>query len=197
MLTNEPNPNAVDRRVRRLDRRAAPPELVKLANVPEPYGDVVERELSDMHITTHADVLRYAHQEIDQLRAALAAKAAECEQLKVWEREVTDQLVCCHIYHAERHKIARCAVNELIDWNCKVALDPRVSSDAAALVDQSARELAEAQRRVAELERVLKPYVNSCRKCNGVGSFFVPGEGRDPCPVCYDARKALATKDAK
>jgi hypothetical protein len=87
----------------------------------------------------------------------LAAAQADAERyrwLREWENEVVTHLICCHIFHEERHKIARCAVNELLGWTAKVAVDPRVSSDAAALIasaEQRRDKLAEALKEILEV----------------------------------------------
>lgn len=47
---------------------------------------------------------------------------------------VIDELVCCHIYSKEHDSNPRKAIQDIIKWNCDVALDPAVSSDAQSLV---------------------------------------------------------------
>lgn len=47
---------------------------------------------------------------------------------------VVDELVCCHIYSKEYDSNPRKAIQDIIRWNCDVALDPTISSDAQSLV---------------------------------------------------------------
>lgn len=52
---------------------------------------------------------------------------------------VIDELVCCHIYSKDHDSNPRKAIQDIIKWNCDVALDPAVSSDAQALIDRGAK----------------------------------------------------------
>jgi hypothetical protein len=54
-----------------------------------------------------------------------------------WRDAVTDALVVSHIYRAEHDSDPRKAINDLLCWEAKIALDPAVSKDAAALVEQT------------------------------------------------------------
>lgn len=47
---------------------------------------------------------------------------------------VIDELVVCGIYSKEHDSNPRKAIQDIIKWNCDVALDPAVSSDAQALM---------------------------------------------------------------
>ena len=53
-----------------------------------------------------------------------------------WKEAVIDELVVAHILTVEHETNPRMAVKAAINWNCEVALDPQVSSDAQALIDQ-------------------------------------------------------------
>jgi len=53
---------------------------------------------------------------------------------KKWKDAVIDQLVILHIYRKEHDADPRLAVKDAIDCHVQIALDPQVSSDAAALV---------------------------------------------------------------
>lgn len=55
---------------------------------------------------------------------------------------VLDQLVVCGIYSKAHDYDAVKAVNDLVSWNVQVALDPRVSSDAAKLQNEAYRKAA-------------------------------------------------------
>lgn len=50
---------------------------------------------------------------------------------------VLDQLVVCGIYNKAHESDAIKAVNDLINWNVQVALDPAVSSDAVKLQNEA------------------------------------------------------------
>lgn len=53
-----------------------------------------------------------------------------------WKEAVINELVVCHILTEEHERNPRKAIKDAISWNCEVALDPQVSSDAQALVDR-------------------------------------------------------------
>lgn len=57
-----------------------------------------------------------------------------------WKDAVIDELVIAHIYRAEHDSDPRKAVRDAIQWNVYVALDPRVSSEAQALIDRGREE---------------------------------------------------------
>ena len=64
--------------------------------------------------------------EIERLRAALAAEPHD------WREAVDDML---SVQHEVASHNPRESINRLINWHVAVALDPLVSSDAAALVE--------------------------------------------------------------
>ena len=72
-----------------------------------------------------------------------AAVLAVAEALSNWKERVIDQLVICHILSAEHEADPVKALNDLISWHVQVALDPLVSSDAAALVAAGAADMRE------------------------------------------------------
>lgn len=53
-----------------------------------------------------------------------------------WREAMIDELVVCHIYSAKHDDDPKQALHDAITWNVTVALDPAVSSDAAALVEK-------------------------------------------------------------
>jgi len=65
------------------------------------------------------------------LAAQVRRQHAEIERLKAWRDTVDDMLTVCHMVASDD---PRESINRLINWHCSVALDPAVSSDAAALV---------------------------------------------------------------
>lgn len=66
-----------------------------------------------------------------------------------WRNTVIEQLIVTHIYQKEHDVNPTKALNDLINWHVSVALDPKVSSDAAALVEKG----AERERTLQELTR--------------------------------------------
>ena len=83
------------------------------------------------------------YQAIDAIRAELA-------QDNPWRDAIDAELICCHIGTVESFPTAKYALNELINWYVKVALDPEVSSAAKALVDRGAAAVSAALRTVVE-----------------------------------------------
>ena len=69
-------------------------------------------------------------------RSALASQAekhaAELAKLRQW-RDVADDILT--VYHEVASDDPRESIDRLISWHVQVALDPAVSSDAAALVE--------------------------------------------------------------
>ena len=55
-----------------------------------------------------------------------------------WEHAIIDGLVVAHVYRKEHDTNPSMALNDLISWHVRVALDPTVSSDAQALVESGA-----------------------------------------------------------
>lgn len=66
---------------------------------------------------------------------------------KEWREAVLNELIVAHIYTKEHDTNPRKAIQDAITWNCQVALDPAVSSDAQKLIAaaQEARQRAEAR----------------------------------------------------
>lgn len=61
------------------------------------------------------------------------------EALNPWKAALINELITCHIYTKEHDTNPRKALQDAINWNVQVALDPTVSSDAAALVESGLR----------------------------------------------------------
>ena len=78
------------------------------------------------------------------VRAVLAAKDAEIAGLRAWRETVIDGLVVAHIYQAKHDAEPKQALHDLICWEVMVALDPRVSSDAEALIQRGRDQAAPA-----------------------------------------------------
>lgn len=58
----------------------------------------------------------------------------ELSAAHAWKEAVIDELIVDHIYTKEHETNPRKAIQDAITWNCQVALDPAVSSDARALI---------------------------------------------------------------
>lgn len=78
--------------------------------------------------------------------------AAAREELAQWREAVLNELIVAHIYTKEHDTDQKKAIQDAITWNCQVALDPAVSSDARALIAQEREraERAEARAEAAE-----------------------------------------------
>lgn len=91
---------------------------------------------------SHAELLRLhiQHQsELELLRSKLALVLRENRRLSDVAKAVDHELVTMGST-LESYPDARKAVAALIDWHCRVAVDPAVSSDARALIEQVRRE---------------------------------------------------------
>lgn len=74
----------------------------------------------------------------------LGVKLAAAEE---WREAVLNELIVAHIYTREHDANPRKAVQDAITWNCQVALDPAVSSDARALIAQERERAERAEKR--------------------------------------------------
>ena len=86
---------------------------------------------------------------------------AVCE-LSAWKDAVENELIVCHILNAS-HKDPRKAISDIIQWNVDVALDPAVSSVAAAWVDEIAA-LKEENARLLAANRDCMDHFNALKK---------------------------------
>ena len=96
------------------------------------------------------------------LREANHALALE---LHKWREAVINELVTAHIYTSEHDANPRKAVQDAITWNCQVATDPLVSSDAAGLVARGLEEAVQAcQEEGLRIDAGWKSCVEAIRK---------------------------------
>lgn len=93
----------------------------------ESFADAVRQGVPEGFTPADARVLRKANH-------ALAL------ELHKWREAIINELVTAHIYTSEHDANPRKAVQDAITWNCQVALDPLVSSDAMALVRRGLEE---------------------------------------------------------
>lgn len=80
------------------------------------------------------DTIRFHILDASELRN----KLHEAER---WKVAILDELVICGIYTKAHELNPRKSLHDVINWNCQVALDPLVSSDAAALVESGKESL--------------------------------------------------------
>lgn len=94
---------------------------------------------------THWEGCEEVHHEckIAKLQRDLARVTAERD---AWRNAVIDELVVAHIYRKQHDDCPRLAVMDAIGWNCGVALDPQVSSEARKLVADAAARAESAER---------------------------------------------------
>lgn len=70
-----------------------------------------------------------------------------------WRDAVLDAMVCCEMW-PQKGESAKSALHRLLVWEQAVALDPAVSSDAAALVEQGRQDAQNARTASGYVERV-------------------------------------------
>lgn len=73
-------------------------------------------------------------EEIERLKAA-QQKETPAKQNE-WKEAVIEKLIVCHIYQKKHDDDPIGALNDLLSWEIKIALDPQVSSEAQALIDR-------------------------------------------------------------
>ncbi len=133
-------------------------------------------ELSSAHLQLERDLaardaeLRYVRETLDKalpgmdegapieaiarkVAAHIAAREAELAELMKWKEAVINELIVAHIYSQVHDDSPRKAVHDAITWNCQVALDPAVSSDAQRLRDTYLQRAEAAERKAEEAAR--------------------------------------------
>ena len=88
-----------------------------------------------------------------KVAAHIAAREAELAELMKWKEAVINELIVAHIYSQVHDDSPRKAVHDAITWNCQVALDPAVSSDAQRLRDTYLQRAEAAERKAEEAAR--------------------------------------------
>lgn len=154
---------------------------------PTPSERVAEQERSASSMATYpgrvvkAEFARMLAVELESAERDLAAAREELAQERQWREAVLNELIVAHIYTKEHDTNPTKAIHDAITWNCQVALDPAVSSDAQALIAQE-RERAElAEARAAANEKDAKRW-KACLDSVGVAvSIF----NVDPCGWRY------------
>jgi len=108
-----------------------------------------------------ADMRTYALQAADKREAEVRTEAMR------WREAIINELVIAHIYSKEHDDNPRKAIQDAISWNCAVALDPAVSSDAQALVEKGR----------AGMEKDAMRAEQALRKVLDVVRRFLPPDG--------------------
>lgn len=106
---------------------------------PEPVAEVLDREHQPWEHGKHTSWLVNPSDlpaGTKLYAAAPPAAPAPVVPADRWKAAIDDELVYCHIGTVDSFPDARTAIKSLIDWHVSVALDPAVSSDAQALIDQ-------------------------------------------------------------
>ena len=109
--------------------------------------------------------------------------SAQLAEANGWREAVIDALVVAHIYRAEHDGDPRKALMDLLAWETQVALDPRVSVEAAKLRDTYLPEKTALVDLLAATKEPLIPELHAkCAKLDGELSM---------------ARQQLAERDAQ
>lgn len=95
--------------------------------------DLLQQALDALMVCTPDNKHGYSMKAdaLHNLRSALA-------QPNPWKDAIDNALIWWHIGTIESFPTAKAALDALIDWHVRVALDPEVSSDAQALIDRGA-----------------------------------------------------------
>lgn len=124
-----------------------------LCGRPHPWEGAQPWVLAAMHA--------YALQAADKREAEVRTEAMR------WREAIINELVIAHIYSKEHDDNPRKAIQDAISWNCAVALDPAVSSDAQALVEKGR----------AGMEKDAMRAEQALRKVLDVVRRFLPPDG--------------------
>lgn len=116
-----------------------------------------------------------ARRMIHDYRRDLAAAQKELAELMKWKEAVINELIVAHIYGQVHDDSPRKAVHDAITWNCQVALDPAVSSDAQRLRDTHLQRAEAAERRAEDSARDAKEAIAIA------GLLFDAWEDGQPC----------------
>ncbi len=92
----------------------------------------------------------------DPLMIADALDAAQ-----EWREAVLNELIVAHIYTKEHDTNPRKAVQDAITWNCQVAIDPAVSTDAQKLIAAAQEALAKEKERA---EKFRWQVIDTCKR---------------------------------
>jgi len=105
-----------------------------------------------------------------------------------WKEVLLNELIIDHIYTKEHETNPRKAIHDAITWNCQVALDPAVSSDAQKLRDTHLQRAEAAERKAEEAARA----IDLARRAMSGEGVEDQGQAWDKCLRILDA--AIAAK---
>lgn len=114
--------------------------------------------------------------------AIAVIQQAQPQPMNPWQQAIDDEMVALHLGGAWGNPKA--CLKELLDWHVSVALDPSVSSDAAALVD---RGRAEAKK----LEQTCKDFEDALLDAMQTLAWLQFGECRGYSAGLLTAREAI------
>lgn len=102
------------------------------------------------------DALRQANKDcvdhFEVLKVDYDTLLLEVEELKPFKSAIDDQMIVLHLGTADTYPAKRC-LDEIINWQVSISLDPQVSSDAATLRDTHLKRAEAAERELAALKR--------------------------------------------
>ena len=123
------------------------------------------------------------------LRMKQRAEAAERDE---WKEAVLNELIVAHIYTKEHETNPLKAIRDAITWNCQVALDPAVSSDAQRLRDTYLQRAEAAERKAEEAARDAGRGKRLLREC----ADFMAKFSEDCCAESSELRQACELESA-
>lgn len=168
-----------------------PNPLVAAASLKSLLREVIDEHLTSMYVCTrvweawncgtmgesdfiHAreteftdDLANTLESRLTELLAADKREAEVHTEAMRWREAIINELVIAHIYSKEHDDNPRKAIQDAISWNCAVALDPTVSSDAQALVEKGR----------AGMEKDAMRAEQALRKVLDVVRRFLPPDG--------------------
>ena len=127
-----------------------------------------------------------------KVAAHIAAREAELAELMKWKEAVINELIVAHIYSQVHDDSPRKAVHDAITWNCQVALDPAVSSDAQRLRDTHLQRAEAAERKAEEAARDAGRGKRLLREC----ADFMAKFSEDCCAESSELRQACELESA-
>ena len=147
------------------------------------------------YATERAKDMNVARELQQPLAAPVDASANE------WKQAVINELVTAHILTIEHETNPRKAIQDAITWNCQVALDPAVSSDARALVERGLQQAQLDGCTESNCQRcTTAPYARGDMKHAGIGSYpnatpqsSAPVVGDDRAPIAEGGGGQLGT----
>ena len=108
---------------------------------PQSAKEVANEQSYDTGLRFVATTVSEAHLQAALRRLTVAVEGTQAAN--PWREAIDAELVCLHLGTVDSFPSAKFALDALINWHVRVALDPEVSSDARALIDKGAAAVAE------------------------------------------------------